>query len=318
MSKPDIYTQVTNQIIADLENGVTPWAKPWTDAKGIIPADMPKNGQSGKDYSGINILLLWASAWSKGYGTGTWLTFKQCKALGGSVIKGEKATTVVYADRFVTSDEKKAAKEEGRAAQTIPFLKRYSVFNAKQCEDLPDHFYNEIEPVIWEDAEPECERIVKQTGAALEWHPSRCFYKPSSDVVHMVPPQQFAEPMDYYRTLFHELTHWTGHRSREDRLKPCAKGGPDYAFEELVAELGAAFISARLGLPPVTRHADYIGSWLNRLKSDKRFIFRAASLASRAADRVMGAGEIAPPVKPQAPAIQPAQTAQFDLFSGAA
>lgn len=301
MAKQSIYEQVTNDIVKQLEQGIAPWdhGAMWNVPEGVSSVGMPVNGVSGNRYRGINVLILWATAWEKGLGSGTWLTFKQVKNLGGSVIKGEKSARITYFDRFTPDDEKQQAKAEGRDAKTVPFIKTYNVFNVRQCEGLPEELMATFEPAEWEAAEPHCEAIIARNNPRLTFDPSGACYIPALDTVQMVPGQFFPEPLDYYRVLFHELTHWTGHEDRLNREIRNKFGSPKYAFEELVAELGAAFISASLGLPSSLRHAEYLDSWIKCLKEDSRAIFKAATLASKAADFILGDGQ--PKPAPKAP-----------------
>lgn len=287
--KRDLYADVTAKIVSELEAGRFPWAQPWA-ARGeaaTIAAGLPKNAATGAAYSGINILLLWGAAIENGFADQVWLTFKQAKALGGSVMKGERGSMVVYADKFIPKDEQQRAEKEGGDAAFVPFLKRYTVFNAAQCEGLPEGIAQGAAPL------PECETIahaetlIQATGADFRIGGDRAFYVPSEDFIRVPPQPAFFEQINYYRTAFHELGHWTGHSSRLNREFKGRYGSHPYAREELVAELSSAFVCASLSIAPTVRHADYLGSWLEVLKEDKRAIFNAASLASKAADFIL-------------------------------
>ena len=292
----DLYTEVTAKIVKELEAGRFPWAQPWA-ARGeaaTIAAGLPKNAQTGRAYSGINILLLWGAAIENGFSGQTWLTFKQAKALGGSVMKGERGAMVVYADKFIPKDEQVRVEKEGGDAAFVPFLKRYTVFNAAQCEGLPPELTAGAQPLPECDAIPRAENLIKATGADFRIGGDRAFYVPSQDFIRVPPQPAFFEQINYYRTCFHELGHWTGHASRLGREFKGRYGSHAYAREELVAEMASAFICASLSITPTVRHADYLGAWLEVLKEDNRAIFNAASLASKAAEFILAFENPAP------------------------
>ena len=213
-----------------------------------------------------------------------WLTFRQALSLGGNVRKGERGTTVVYADRFTPEDEKRRARETGEEPGKIPFLKRFTVFNTAQCEGLPEDIAVAMPPPTPGLIEPRVEALIKATGIDFRIGGDRAFYMPSLDHVVVPPPQAYFEPINWHRTALHELGHATGHASRLNRDFSGSFGTRKYAFEELIAEMSAAFCCASLGIVPTVRHADYIGSWLEVLREDNRAIVRAASQASKAAD----------------------------------
>jgi antirestriction protein ArdC len=241
-----------------------------------------------RHYSGINVLILWGAVIAHGFPGQSWLTFRQALALGGNVRKGERGTTVVYADRFVPDDEKRRARETGEEAQTIPFLKRFTVFNAAQCEGLPEDVAIVAPPPAPGLIEPQVEALIRATGIDFRIGGNRAFYVPALDYVQVPPPQAYFEPINWHRTALHELGHATGHPSRLGRDMAGSFGSKKYAFEELVAEINAAFCCASLGIVPTVRHADYIGSWLDVMREDNRAIVRAASQASKAADWLLG------------------------------
>ncbi|WP_338720747.1 zincin-like metallopeptidase domain-containing protein [Devosia sp. XK-2] len=286
--KNDIYTQVTDKIIADLEQGELTWLKPWSteNLNGRIVRPLRHNGLP---YNGINVLMLWSAALETGFSSPHWMTFKQAQELGAHVRKGERGNPVVYANTMTKTEEGADGAEEEK---TIPFLKTYSVFNAEQIEGLPAHYYAKPEPVI-DSAQrtKHAESFFAATGADIRHGGSRAFYSGGSDHVQMPPFECFRSPESYYATLAHELTHWTKHKSRLDREFGRKKWGDEgYAREELVAELGAAFLCADLALTPEAGadHAAYIQSWLKVLKEDKRAVFSAAAHAQRAADYLNG------------------------------
>lgn len=286
-SRKDLYQEVTDKIVAELEAGRAPWAQPWGAAHVGAPVSLPKNGATRRGYSGINILLLWGAAIEGARSCQTWLTFKQALALGGCVRKGERGTMVVYADRFTPKDEQQRARQTGEDAKQVPFLKRYTVFNADQCEGLPETVTARAAPLPEREIVPCAETLIAATGADVRIGGDKAFYVPSKDFIQVPPQPAFFEQINYYRTCFHELGHWTGHESRLARDLKGGFGSKDYAREELVAEMASAFVCASLAITPTVRHTDYIGSWLEVLREDKRAIFRAASLASKAADFIL-------------------------------
>lgn len=286
--RASLYDEITDKIIAELEAGRLPWVQPWGTAATKAPLAMPRNAATGRRYSGINVLILWGAVVEHGFPGQSWLTFRQALALGGNVRKGERGTTVVYADRFVPNDEKRRARETGDEAQSIPFLKRFTVFNAAQCENLPDDIAIVAPPPPPGLIEPQIEALIRATGIDFRIGGNRAFYVPALDYVQVPPPQAYFEPINWHRTALHELGHATGHPSRLGRDMAGSFGSKKYAFEELVAEMNAAFCCASLGIVPTVRHADYIGSWLEVLREDNRAIVRAASQASKAADWLLG------------------------------
>lgn len=286
-TRSDLYQDVTDGVIRELEAGRAPWAQPWGRPNITTPLGLPTNGHTKNRYSGINILLLWGAAIDTGRTTQTWMTYKQALALGGNVRKGERGTTVCYAVTFIPKSEAERAASDGNDPRSIGFLKRYTVFNADQCDGLDASFFEGVEPLPECETIPHAETLIKATGADFRIGGDRAFYVPSKDFIQVPPQPAFFEQINYYRTCFHELGHWTGHTSRLERDMKGVKGSVPYAKEELVAEMTSAFVCAALSIVPTVRHTDYIGSWLRVLKDDKRAIFRAASLASKAADFIL-------------------------------
>ncbi len=282
--RTNLYDDITGKIIADLEGGRFPWVQPWGTPAARAPLAMPQNAATGRRYSGINILILWGAVIERGFPSQSWLTFRQALSLGGNVRKGERGTTVVYADRFTPEDEKQRAAEAGDEAHAIPFLKRFTVFNAAQCEGLPDDIAVVAPPPPPGLIEPTVEALIRATGIDFRIGGNRAYYVPSQDFVIVPPPQAYYEPINWHRTALHELGHATGHATRLGRDLSGGFGTKKYAVEELVAEITAAFCCASLGIVPTVRHADYIASWLDVLREDNRAIVRAASQASKAAD----------------------------------
>jgi len=287
-SRASLYDEITGKIIAELEAGRVPWVQPWGTAAAKAPLAMPKNASTSRQYSGVNVLILWGAVIEHEFTGQSWLTFRQALSLGGHVRKGESGTTVVYADRFIPDDEKKRAAETGEDAQAIPFLKRFTVFNTDQCDELPTEIATVAPPPLPGMIEPRVEALIKATAIDFRIGGNRAFYVPSEDYVQVPPPAAYFQPIDWHRTALHELGHASGHHSRLNRDLSGAHGSKKYAFEELIAELCAAFSCASLGIVPTVRHADYIGSWLEVLREDNRAIVRAASQATKAADYVLG------------------------------
>ncbi len=283
-TRSSLYDDITDRIIAELEEGRLPWVQPWGTPDAEAPLAMPRNAATSRQYSGINILILWGAVVRHGYPGQHWLTFRQAQALGGTVRKGERGTTVVYADRFVPEDERRRASESGEEPGSIAFLKRYTVFNTAQCEGLPEEIAITAPPPPPGMIEPQVEALIEATGIDFRIGGNRAFYVPALDYVQVPPPQAYFEPINWHRTALHELGHATGHASRLARDFSGGFGTKAYALEVLVAEMSAAFCCASLGIVPTVRHADYIGSWLEVLREDNRAIVRAASQASRAAD----------------------------------
>jgi len=282
--KTDLYTRVTDRILAELDAGTRPWVKPWTTTAGRVSRPRRANGTP---YRGINVLLLWAEAVDQGYSSSTWMTYKQAQALGAQVRKGEAGALVVYADRFTKTETTDKGEEVERE---IPFLKGYTVFNVDQIDGLPEAVRPApspaLPPVIPLD---QAEAFFKATGADIRHGGDRAYYAPGLDRIQLPRPEAFRSAEAYAATKAHELVHWTGHPARLARTFGQRFGDDAYAFEELVAELGAAFVCADLGLAPEVRddHAAYLAHWLKVLKADKRAIFSAATHAQRAADHLV-------------------------------
>jgi antirestriction protein ArdC len=286
MSSFDLYQSVTDQIIAMLETGVVPWRSP---ILGRSKAGHPKNLNTGKQYRGVNVFLLAFTAFAKGYGSSYWLTFNQAKERGGNVRKGEKSSMVVFWKKYETTD-----RQTGEPT-TVPVLRYFNVFNAEQVEgiEIPDAV--KFEPIEFKSIE-----TAEQIAAGYVAGPGiqhdggqQAFYRPASDTVHLPERTRFASVEEYYSTLFHELSHSTGHSSRLDRKidsNPKPFGSPDYGKEELVAEMSAAFLCSHAGIQPtvIENQAAYLAGWLKQLKSDKKLVVSAAGQAQRAADWIRG------------------------------
>lgn len=285
--RTSLYQEITDQIIAELEAGRVPWVQPWETVAAKASLTMPKNAATQRHYSGINVLILWGAVIEHGFSIQNWLTFRQALGLGGNVRKGEHGTTVVYADRFVPDEERRRAERDGDEPSAIPFLKRFTVFNTDQCENLPLELATAPAPVPEGLVLPHAEALIAATGADFRIGGDRAFYSTAHDFIQVPRPDAYFEPINWHRTALHELGHWSGHSSRLGRDLSGNFGSALYAKEELVAEITSAFVCASLGIVPTVRHANYIGSWLEVLREDDRAIVRAASAASKAADYLL-------------------------------
>jgi antirestriction protein ArdC len=282
--RKDVYTRVTDRIIFDLEQGIRTWMKPWSveHTAGRISKPLRHNGTP---YRGMNILLLWGEAMAKGYAAPIWMTYKQAQETGGQVRKGEHGSLVVYANSITKTETNEKGEDTERE---IPFMKGYTVFNVEQLDGLPSHYYAQsANPLPLSERIENADRFITKTAATIHHGGNRAFYAPARDAIQLPPFEAFKDKESYYATALHELTHWTKHERRLERDFSAKRfGDQGYAREELVAELGAAFLCADLGITPEIRddHAAYLGHWLNVLKEDKRAIFSAAAHAQRAAD----------------------------------
>lgn len=285
ITRQDVYTRVTDRIVADLEQGVRTWVKPWSaeHAAGKITRPLRHNGTP---YSGINILMLWSAAMAGGFAAPIWMTFKQALELNAHVRKGEKGSLVVYANSITRKETDDTTGDE--TEREIHFMKGYTVFNVEQIEGLPAHYYAKPEPRFSPIQRIEhAETFFGNLRADIRHGGTRAYYAQEPDYIRMPPFEAFMDAQSYYATLAHEQTHWTKHPSRLAReFGRKTWGDEGYAEEELVAELGAAFLCAdlELALTPREDHASYIAHWLTVLKNDKRAIFRSAAHAQRAAD----------------------------------
>lgn len=262
----DVYATITAQVIADLERGVRPWSRSWSSSPTTTTAAraLPRRS-TGDHYRGVNVLVLWMAALANGFDSPTWMTFQQAKQLGGSVRKGEKATHVLYFDQFTVEDPREGREGESRS---IRFAKAYAVFNVQQIEGLPERFHGVATPASPVPAAA----FFSSIGATVQHGGDQPMYMPQRDVIRMPRPEQFRSPDAYAATLGHELVHWTGHVSRLDRSFD-RFGTEAYALEELVAELGAAFLCATLGIADTQRedHAAYLAHYLRLLRNDSPY-----------------------------------------------
>ena len=281
----NLYDEVTARIVKQLEQGCVPWVQPWQASGGAFA--LPVNAATARYYTGINILILWDAASARGFGANRWLTFRQALSLGGNVRKGERGTTACYADSFIPRGEQELAREVGDEPSRVPFLKRFTLFNVEQCENLPAELLEQPRAVSECEIHADADALIAATNADFRIGGGEAFYHRVDDYIRVPPQSSFFDAINFYRTCCHELSHWAGHESRLARDLENRFGSSGYAREELVAELSCAFICAHLNIVPTVRHADYIGSWLTVLRDDSRAIFSAASLASKAADFIL-------------------------------
>jgi len=270
------YDDVTNRILAQLEAGTPPWIKEW---KSIGRGNIPMNAVTKRPYSGGNIIFLWAH----GYAVQRFLTFKQALDAGGSVRKGEHGIKVFYVSKLEkTSDD-------GGKPNLIPFLKEYTVFNITQCHGLPDEYLTgEAKAINVGKRDEEAQAFIQITGADFREGHGEAYYAAGADFISMPAFESFKDADCFYATSFHELGHWSGHKSRLDRDLTNRFGNRAYAAEELVAELASAFLCAEFGINKEVRHASYIANWIELLRADDRAFFTAASQAQKATDYLRG------------------------------
>lgn len=283
----DLYQRITDRIIAALEQGTPPWVAPWLDRTAI-----PSNLATGKPYRGINVLMLHMEAMDRGYPDSRWLTLKQANELGGKVRRGEHGAPIVFFKLKEIGADDEHGFDDPEPKRVIPMLKQFTVFNASQVDFLPERFQLGQKPG-WQPI-GEAEELLYLSGAMIRHGGNRAFYSPKDDLIQLPPTAWFPEQERYYGVALHELTHWTGHPSRLDRQLGRRHGIDAYAFEEMVAEMGAAFLCAHCGLPARLEHASYIDSWLDALRRDKRLIFVAAGAAQKAVDYVIGSQAVVP------------------------
>jgi len=275
-----IYELVTERIIKLLEQGTIPWIKPWSGSKS---RELPMNFNSKKPYRGINIFMLACMGYSSSY----WLSFKQAKEKGGNVRKGEKGTPVIFWKRYETEDRTTGDKKE------VPVLRYYTVFNLDQIDgieapDAPEPVNHVFEPIV--AAQKILDEMPKRPE--IQHCEPRAYYRPSTDTINLPKPELFAEPEEYYSTTFHELTHATGHETRLNR-RPSSEirhfSDREYSQEELVAEMGAAFLCGQAGIAQATieNSAAYIAGWLSVLKANHKMVVVAAAQAQRASDYIL-------------------------------
>lgn len=280
-----IRKEVTATIIKALESGTSPWQRPWDPGAG---GAWPHNCITGHNYRGVNFPYLLCCQGE--YPTAQWLTFRQAKASGGTVRKGEKASLVVFAKPLIIKETNAQGKEEKKK---IFFLRQTPVFNIAQCDNvkLPkkEQAKDDVEPKPESQIVKETKAFMKERGVKVKHTAEgRAFYRPSDDTVTMPKPDTFKTGEGYAATAYHETVHWTGHESRCKRDLKNSFGTAEYAFEELVAEIGAAMICHQQGVSSeMPNHASYIKSWIKKLKDDSSFIFKASKLSEQAINHLL-------------------------------
>ncbi|MDE3115198.1 MAG: DUF1738 domain-containing protein [Pseudomonadota bacterium] len=284
-SRQSLYQEVTDRIVRELEQGCVPWVKSWQESGCAL--GLPRSAATRRSYSGINILILWDAVIRRGFASQEWLTFRQALSLGGHVRKGERGTTICYADRFIPKVERECAAADGDEASTVLFLKRFTVFNVEQCTDLPAHIVLPIHQTPTNSEFANAYALIAATGAVIREGGGEAYYHRGEDFIRLPPRSSFISEADYLCTVYHELAHWTAANARLNRDLQHRYGSSAYCTEELIAELTSAFLCAHFGIIPQVRHADYLAHWVALLKDDPRAIFHAASQASKAADFIL-------------------------------
>lgn len=280
----DLYAEVTDTILAALEQGVVPWQQPWIDS------GFPKSLATGKPYHGVNAFLLALQGSAKGYSTSYWTTFNQAKQRGGSVRKGEKGTLVIFWKRIVTEDKDSGEKK------VIPLLKSFTVFNLDQCDGLEKVPADAYETRTAPDPGERHEAAQKVLADYINRGPrfredscDGCYYVPSTDSIHVPPRANFTDLDSFFASAFHEAGHSTGHGDRLARTHNTAFGSHEYGREELIAEMTAAFVSAECGIvTQYNNHAAYLESWRKTINEDRRAVVVAAGAAQKAANLIFG------------------------------
>jgi antirestriction protein ArdC len=292
-STQGVYAKVFEQVIEQMEQGVAPWVRPWTGEPST-----PYNAATGRHYTGGNVLALWAQGMVRGFSSSGWVTFKQALEAGCVVRKGEKGATVFFMSKAIKKQAHGAdgQREKDDEPSSYFFARSFTVFNVEQLDGLDEGAVEALKarhgtlPTLTSfDRIEACEELVTKSEAVIQHGGHRACYNPTRDVIQMPEAETFVGREAYYGTLFHELTHWTGHESRLKRITPAKFGTPAYAFEELVAELGAAFVSSRFGIETVSQSAAYLQNWAKACREHPDLLARAASLAGKAADYLAGA-----------------------------
>lgn len=277
----DLYQTVTDRIVAQLEAGTVPWVRPWNGSDG----GMPHNAITRKPYRGINTWILYAPPGAAGDG---WMTYKQAQGVGAQVRKGERGSMIVFFKPWTVTDKNAPVREDGsQVSRSIPVLRNFTVFHTSQIDNLPDAYQPKArEPIAPEVSNAAATALLSQ--ARVQHGGDRAFYSPAYDVIQLPAPAAFRTVAEYFATGLHELTHWSGHSARLAREYGKRFGDSAYAREELVAEMGAAYLCAASGIEGRLQHAEYLANWISVLKSDKRAIVMAAGAAQKAADFLQG------------------------------
>lgn len=268
--KFDLYQHITDQIVEKLEVGTVPWIKPWQSA-------LDRNLVTGHVYRGINTLLVWCSALDNNYKKPYWLTYKQAKDIGAQVRKGEKGTMICFW-KMIETDKK----DKNGDKKQIPLMRYYRIFNVEQCDDVPEKLLVKYESKKDNHTIDDCERFVVATEATIEYGGSKAAYIKTKDLIRIPELTSFDDSGNFYSTIFHELSHWTGLRERCDRQLSGMFGSHQYGVEELIAEMSSAFLCGYFQIQGELQHAEYINTWIETIKEDKKAIFKASKLAQQA------------------------------------
>jgi|SRR6516165_1768002 antirestriction protein ArdC len=279
----NLYAEVTTRILAELKAGVLPWRRPWSETPG---RNVPVNGATNREYNGTNVVLLWMAIRNHNWSTARFVTFKQALELGGHVRKGEHGTKIYFVKDLKFAGESEAEGDEESAGRSVRMLREYTVFNVAQCDDLPARVIDQpiVKPRHHDARDSLIEEFIATTGANICESGDRASFIPSTDAIVMPAFAAFDGAGAYYGTLFHELAHWTGHKSRLDRELGKRFGNQAYAAEELIAELAAAFLCAEFSIDGDPRLSGYIEHYIDLLESDTKAFFTAASKAQAAVD----------------------------------
>ncbi len=295
MNTKDIYSLITNQFVLALYEGAPPWIRPWKFES--CRTGRPVNAYSGRKYTGINVPILWSVATAKKFEFDSWLTFKQVSRVGGKVRRGEKGTLVVmYREVRLPKRHASGEVELDRYGDTVmtsfKLMRGFTLFNIAQCTDLPERITDSAgnsNHLGSFDPHEATENLVKESGVQICHRGNTACYYPKNDEIAIPYRSSFDTTGGYYSTVLHEFVHWTGHKSRLNRpgiAQDWCPNSPEYAFEELIAEIGTAYLCADLGIPGELRHEGYVLSWIETLERDPRAIFKASSLASQAAQYI--------------------------------
>jgi antirestriction protein ArdC len=287
----DVKQVITDKIISLLERGAKEGQARWS---GSAKGGLPINGKTGDAYRGVNVLLLWAEAADRGYGSNVWMTYKQAEGLGGQVRKGEKAVMCAYFERVTSKRSSTETTDDETGGNSYFMCKPFWVFNVQQIDGLPAGLSDSgatlgsFEPIA------QAEHMLVTSGATIRHGFDGAFYSSSKDEICLPNRERFTSPENYYATVSHELIHWTGHSERNARTFGKRFGDDAYAFEELVAELGAAYLVCHLGFVDATieNHTSYLDTWLEVLRRDKCAIFTAARHAGEAFDLILSKTEL--------------------------
>ena len=296
----NLYNEITSQFVSALKNGAPPWIKPWSEYS--PRPTRPKNAITDRKYTGINVTILWTAATTHGFKRDRWLTFNQTRKAGGRVCRGQKGTVVIlYRNIEVRRKDESGSLVLDSNGETIKdkikFIKGFTLFNVDQCDGLTKEIVEgpslPPEKPAWK-SHNEIESLLVSKGVRIRHDCNQAAYYPNEDVIRMPVKKAFKTDSCYYSTLLHELVHWTGHHSRLNRpgiCKPLDYSKSNYAFEELIAEIGSAFLCAEFGLKCDLRHESYVISWISELENDPKAIFATSALAWKARSFLLGETE---------------------------